>query len=84
MNRMEEALCDDLSAMWEKILRVNIKSPDDDFFSLGGDSLQLVEMVVRLCAKYGVDFDYDKFFDEPKIRTLVMLLSKPSLHESDN
>ncbi len=70
----EGQLYRDLSEIWAGVLGIRSINPDDNFFSLGGDSLQLVQMVVRLSAKYGHDFDYDQFFDQPSIRTLVGIL----------
>jgi nonribosomal peptide synthetase MxcG len=76
MDQSESQLYDQLLVMWKSLLGVEVINSDDNFFNLGGDSLQLVEMVVRLCGKYGGDFDYDQFFADPRIGTLVKILQK--------
>jgi aryl carrier-like protein len=63
-------------AIWMDLLQVEMADPDDDFFASGGDSLQLIQLVVRISALSSTDFDYDSFFEEPTIRTLMELLTR--------
>lgn len=63
-----------LLEIWKRVLKVDTVDPEGDFFSLGGDSLQLVDLVSQVCSRYGVDFDYDRFFENPRIQTMLELL----------
>ncbi len=67
-------LHDELKSVWSSILQTEVSGIDDDFYDLGGDSLQLIQVVVAISSKYKVDFDYDIFFEEPTIATLADLI----------
>ncbi len=44
-----------LGEMWERMLRISPIGRDDDFFDLGGDSVQAVEMLIAIEERFGVD-----------------------------
>jgi amino acid adenylation domain-containing protein/thioester reductase-like protein len=46
-----------LSALWARLLRREHVGLDDDFFSLGGNSLLAAEMLAHTCAIFGVSAD---------------------------
>jgi acyl carrier protein len=70
-----------LKGLWEEILRVPRVNPDDGFFSLGGDSVLVVEMLITIQAHFDQEFDFIKFFPEPNIRTLgVLIIEQLKLH----
>jgi amino acid adenylation domain-containing protein/thioester reductase-like protein len=46
-----------LSALWARLLRREHVGLDDDFFSLGGNSLLAAEMLANTCALFGVSAD---------------------------
>jgi acyl carrier protein len=62
--------------MWKSVLGGPMPEPDADFFLAGGDSLQLIKLVVEVSARYGRDFDYERFFEMPTLATLVTLLDE--------
>jgi len=68
------ALTDELTAIWSDVLSGRAVGLDDDFFVLGGDSLQLINLVVLVSKRFGVDFDYDLFLQRPTIRCLATLI----------
>jgi acyl carrier protein len=63
-----------VAPIWERVLGSEVHSPDDDFFMSGGDSLQLIDLVVEIGELYEVDFDYDRFLAAPTIGTLIAVL----------
>jgi hypothetical protein len=64
----------EVAAVWSAVLVSPTPELDDDFFIMGGDSLQLINLVVQLSALYGQDFDYEQFFKTPTMATLMKIL----------
>ncbi len=48
--------------IWTEI-GLNPTGPDDDFFDLGGQSLNLVQFLARVQDSYGVELPVDVLFD---------------------
>lgn len=46
----------------------------DDYFSAGGSSMQVIEMLMTVSNKFGKEIDFADFFREPCIRKLDELL----------
>jgi acyl carrier protein len=46
----------------------------DDFFEVGGSSMQVIEMLMTVSDKFGKEIDYAEFLKEPCIRKLSELL----------
>jgi acyl carrier protein len=65
-----------LERLWEELLRVPHVTPDDLFFSLGGDSVLVVEMLVTIQAHFDQEFEFGKFFPQPDLRTLSSLIEE--------
>jgi acyl carrier protein len=63
-----------LESLWESIFRVPHVAPEDDFFSLGGDSASVIEMLVAVSAHFDREFNYNGFFPKPNIGTLGALI----------
>ncbi|TCO62829.1 phosphopantetheine-binding protein [Actinocrispum wychmicini] len=55
--------------IWEDVLDLDSISSDDDFFELGGDSVQALDVVYRLRAA-GCSLKIGDFFTNPTVRTL--------------
>jgi acyl carrier protein len=53
------------------ILRLADVHAGDDFFALGGASLEAIELVDRLQANYGVELSIADIFDAPDIVAIV-------------
>lgn len=51
--------------------------PGDDFFALGGDSLQALQILTRAQELFGIELPPDTLFRHPTPRALAGLLGKP-------
>jgi acyl carrier protein len=63
-----------LKELWEELLRAPQVNPDVSFFSMGGDSMLVIEMLVAVSAHFDREFEYNKFFLKPTLRTLSALI----------
>jgi amino acid adenylation domain-containing protein len=59
-----------IAAFWSELLRVEGIGIHDDFFDLGGDSLNATGLVARLRATFGVELRLASLFDQPTIAGL--------------
>ncbi|MFB7129487.1 amino acid adenylation domain-containing protein [Kitasatospora sp. NPDC056273] len=50
-------------AIWEEVLGASGIGPEDDLFDLGGHSLTIIQITARIRAAFGVELDFDLFFD---------------------
>jgi acyl carrier protein len=64
-----------IKGLWGELLKLDHVQPEDNFFTLGGSSMQAISMLVRLIEDYGEEIDYTIFFDNPDLRTLCELFS---------
>ena len=65
-----------LKEIWQRLLKVETLSPDDDFFERGGDSLLATEMLVELESLTGQTIPSSILFEATTIRQLAQKLSK--------
>jgi acyl carrier protein len=70
-----ESLTSELIETWKKVLSVDRVAVDDSFFSLGGDSMQVIEMLVGIVPRFCDSLDFERFFSTPTIGTLVQLIT---------
>ncbi|GHO64158.1 hypothetical protein KSC_030500 [Ktedonobacter sp. SOSP1-52] len=63
-----------LAQIWGQILRVPQISVDDDFFSLGGDSISALSLV-GLARKAGLTFSVNQLFQHPTIAQLARFIA---------
>jgi amino acid adenylation domain-containing protein len=59
-----------LAAIWGELLGTNAIGRDDDFFTLGGHSLNAVRMLARVRKELGVDLPLATLFEGPTIRAI--------------
>ena len=52
--------------------------PEDDFFSLGGDSVTAVELSLRLEELLGAEVDVELIVDRPSLAALAEALAEPA------
>jgi aryl carrier-like protein len=60
-----------LAEIWSGVLRVDLIGRYDNFFSLGGDSLNMMQIANRIRAVFGVEVGFDAFFHDPTISGLA-------------
>lgn len=63
-----------LRELWVRLLGVDAVGADDDFFALGGSSMQVVEMLVAVSEHYNEQIEFIEFFKNPTIANLSRLL----------
>ena len=60
-----------VAQIWRNILKLDEVGPDDDFFTLGGDSLQAIEMLAAVDEVLMAPIDFPDFIDAPTIAGLL-------------
>ncbi|MCP5032360.1 MAG: acyltransferase domain-containing protein, partial [Actinomycetia bacterium] len=63
-----------VSSVWSSLLGFESFASSDDFFDLGGDSLQAARMADRLSRALGVEVAVDMIFDAPVLSALAQAL----------
>jgi amino acid adenylation domain-containing protein len=66
-----------LAAIWSEVLGVERIGVHDDFFDLGGHSLLVHRMSMRVAREMGVDLDLQSFFDTPTVAALARWIAEP-------
>jgi acetoacetyl-CoA synthetase len=65
-------------AIWESVLGVQGIAADDDFFDLGGTSLQAVRVFTAIRERLGVDLPLSAMIEAPTVAGLAGLVDDPS------
>jgi acyl-CoA synthetase (AMP-forming)/AMP-acid ligase II/thioesterase domain-containing protein len=73
---VDTELSNKLKEIWGRLLKVELHSPDDDFFEMGGDSLLATEMLVELELLTGKTIPSSILFEATTIRQLARKLSE--------
>ena len=60
-----------LASEWQQLLGVNSIGPDDDFFALGGHSLNAVRLFNRIRKSFGVDMPLAQLYESPTVSALA-------------
>lgn len=73
-----------LVQLWGELLGLSVGevSIDDSFFSLGGHSILLSTLLLRLREQFGRSFSLSQFFEAPTIRTLALQLEGEALPDT--
>lgn len=67
-----------LANIWEDLLGIDKVGIQDNFFDLGGDSLLLLRLQVKISQALGVHLSPAEMFEYPTINTLARRLSQPA------
>ncbi|MBR1240317.1 amino acid adenylation domain-containing protein [Bradyrhizobium sp. AUGA SZCCT0274] len=59
-----------LADIWSEVLYIDDPGIHDNFFSLGGHSLAVLQVVARIGTEFGIDFTVRGFFESPTIAEL--------------
>ncbi len=70
-----------IAAIWERILPVENAEADENFFDLGGRSLQLVQVQNQLRETAGMDLPLLRLFEHPTIRSLAAFVAQEKNQE---
>jgi amino acid adenylation domain-containing protein len=74
-DRKADACVDEVARAFERVLSCDAATPDDNLLSLGGDSLQAVDMTLELERRFGVRISAEAFGEFPDIRSLAAWIS---------
>jgi acyl transferase domain-containing protein len=80
----EATLSEQLERVWADLLGFDDFGPADDFFELGGDSLQAARMADRLSRSLGVDLPLNVVFDHPTLGGLATAIEGVGLLSPDS
>ena len=75
-----------LVALWRELLRLPMEalSIDDSFFNLGGHSILLSTLLLRIRKQFGRSLPLNRFFETPTIRTLALLMENGALPDTSS
>ena len=62
--------------IWKEVLGLQEIGVDDNFFSLGGDSLHMTRIISRLMEHFDIDLSFESFFANPTIAGLAMMAAE--------
>jgi acyl carrier protein len=67
-----------ITVIWKDVLALDHVGTDDNFFNLGGHSMQVLQVQDRLNATLGVDLPVLRLFEYSTIRSLARFISEQS------
>jgi len=70
----DEEITSYLQSLWKMQLKLEDVSMNDDFMSLGGQSVDMFRMLARLENDFDLEIDFDDFFENPCLSELHSLL----------
>lgn len=73
-----------LATIWERMLGVPSVAPDDHFFSIGGDSLAAVQMMVEVEARFGLALPVHLAFEFATLESLARRVEKAQQKVEDD
>ncbi|MCL6573195.1 MAG: AMP-binding protein [Bacillus sp. (in: Bacteria)] len=65
-----------ISRIWEEVLEVENISIDEDFFNLGGNSIQVMRILARIQENTGILLTFEEFFNNFTIAELSLLVQQ--------
>ncbi|HEU4964900.1 MAG TPA: amino acid adenylation domain-containing protein, partial [Bacilli bacterium] len=65
-----------VAELWRDVLGVSSVSVEDDFFDLGGDSLNAIQLQSRVREQTGVEVAFQEFFDRSTLKALARHLDE--------
>jgi len=69
-----------LAKLWAEILGWETVGIRDNFLTLGGDSLKMVQVIVRIYSRFGVELPISTFFESPTIEAQALKLAQGLTH----
>lgn len=80
---LKEGFEKETALLWQEILNVSSVHPNDNFFSLGGNSLLLVQLQSRLSEKCDKDISVSEMFQFPTLKTMAEFLNRTTQSDAD-
>ena len=71
---MNTELLYSISEIWKEILKIEEIKKEDNFFKLGGNSLNMIQLSNTLMERYGFHLELGEFMETPYIENLVIKL----------
>jgi acyl-CoA synthetase (AMP-forming)/AMP-acid ligase II/acyl carrier protein len=68
---LESDLAITIKGYWQEVFSGIDVGSEDDFFSLGGNSIQAMQIIARIRESTGITVKFSDFFDSPTIRELA-------------
>lgn len=65
-----------IAAIWREVLPMQTIGVEDDFFALGGNSLQVTRVLQMIRAALGVELSVNTFFEAPTIASLAQCVDQ--------
>jgi acyl carrier protein len=69
-----------IASVWRSVLRLRTIQLDDDFFDLGGTSLQMAQMHQQICQEMGRELRWSDVLRVRTIRAIAALVDGPGAH----
>lgn len=66
----------DVAEVWSQTLTNFSIGPEDNFFDLGGDSLQMMDMLFTLSKRFGTDIEPQMLFEDASLRGFSILVAQ--------
>ena len=73
----------ELSAIWQRTLGIDAVGPDDHFFTVGGDSLAAVTMMLDVEETFSVSLPIRVVFESPTLRGLAARIDGEVVHPDE-
>lgn len=70
----------ELSSIWQRTLGIDAVGPDDHFFTVGGDSLAAVTMMLDVEETFAVSLPIRVVFEAPTLRSLAARIDAAVVH----
>jgi len=67
----DETLKAIVAQLWMDSCQSPTVAPDDNFFSIGGNSMQMVRMLAAIADHLDIELEFDDFFLDPRFEILL-------------
>ncbi|MFJ7326476.1 acyl carrier protein [Streptomyces cyaneofuscatus] len=68
-----------ITEIWQKTLKLDAISPDDDFFDLGGHSLLMAQIQESISNDLGIEVPMDELFRHPTVKEISHYIESRSV-----
>jgi acyl carrier protein len=64
-------IAESLAGFWSEVLGVEAVAANDEFFDLGGSSIQAMQVMSRIHREFNIELPLTTLFDHPTLRGLA-------------